>query len=277
MQKKLLPSLLIGAVLAAGVFLAVRYTSQVAERLSGAGALGGTPKLTFIKEPAVIPGLTLTTLDGRTLNSEDWRGKVTLINFWATWCPPCRQEIPDLIKLQDKYRDQLLIIGVSSDTGPTELVAKFAADYKMNYPIVMETEEIRRAFPGVYALPTSFFVDGDLKMVKKHVGLLNAAQTELEARYLAKLPVDAEVEHVAETRPTTLSDSAQATDVPGVALDTLTPGQKTAALKQLNEAMCDCGCGLTIAQCRINDPACTVSLPIAEKIVEDIRAGQSPE
>ena len=154
------------------------------------------------------------------------------------------------------------------------MVARFAAEHRMNYPIVMETPELQSAFSGVYALPTTFVVDGEMRMVKKHVGLLNPAETELETRYLAKLPVEADVEHKAASEAGTLDNQAQATDVPGLKLDTLSPTQKTAALKRLNEEKCDCGCGLTLAQCRINDPTCTVSLPIAEKIVAEALASQ---
>src|SRR4029078_10061431 len=120
-----------------GVF-AVRYTRRVNASLQAppAGA-----SVEFVKNPVAVPDLVLKTLDGRTLNSRDWKGKVTLVNFWATWCPPCREEIPDLIKLQHRYKDQLQIIGVSSDEGPVEEVAKFVAEHRMNYAIVMETPE----------------------------------------------------------------------------------------------------------------------------------------
>ena len=234
---------------------------------------GGKVKLTFIKDPGEVPSFVLKTIDGKTLDSNDFKEKVVLVNFWATWCAPCRDEIPDLIKLQNQYKDHLLVIGVSSDTAPGEVVARFVADHGMNYPIVMETEELGKLFPGIYALPTTFTIDRDMKMVQKHVGRLNAAQVELETRYLAKLelPANVEVETVAAGANGPLGDQAQATDVPGLKLDTLKPEQKIAALKRLNEEKCDCGCGLTVAQCRINDPSCAVSLPIAEKIVAEAR------
>jgi thiol-disulfide isomerase/thioredoxin len=262
------------AAIAAGAFYALQYTRRVSEQLTTAPASGGKAKVTFIKDPAAIPDLTIRTLDGRTLTAKDMAGKVTLVNFWATWCPPCRDEIPDLIKLQEQYKDRLLIIGVSSDEGPTEMVSRFAADFRINYPIVMETAELTQAFPGIYALPTTFVVDPDLRMVKKHVGRVNAGMIELETRVLLNLPVDADVVHASDAGPATLSNTAQATDVPGLSLETLTAEQKTAALKRLNSEPCTCGCGFTVAQCRINDSTCTVSLPIAEKIVEEIRAGR---
>ena len=144
----------------------------------------------------------MTTLDGRTDHEQgSWPGKSSLVNFWATWCPPCRAEIPDLVKLQEQYKDQLIVIGVSSDEGPTEMCREFAADFKINYPIVMETPELSAAFPGIFALPTTFVVGPDLKMMTKHVGQIRPAQIELETRVLAKLPVDADVEYEADSKP----------------------------------------------------------------------------
>ncbi len=253
-------------------FMAARYTRSVGEKLNAPGAGGSVAKVRFVQDPVPVPALSLKTLDGRQLESGDWKGKVTLVNFWATWCPPCREEIPDLIKLQERYKDHLQIIGVSADEGAVEDVAKFAAEHHMNYAIVMETPELTKAFPGVYALPTTFVIDQDVKMVQKHVGLLNPALVEQETRVLAKLDTSVEVERVKDDGQVLLSNAAQATDVPGLDLAKLTSAQKTAALKRLNEEQCTCGCGLTVAQCRINDPSCGVSLPIAEKIVADVKS-----
>lgn len=275
MNMKVLLGIVAVAALGLGGIMAVRYTRQVSEELIATPAPSGArPKISFIKDPIAIPELTMKTLDGRTITNKDLKGKVTLVNFWATWCPPCREEIPDLIKLQERYKEHLVIVGVSSDEGPTDMVARFGADHRMNYPIVMETPQLTKAFPGIYALPTTFIVDSDLKMVKKHVGRLNPAIVELETRVLAKLPVDAEVERIVDNTEAVLAGNAQATDVPGLNLDALTPSQRTSALKRLNEEKCTCGCGFTLAQCRINDSTCSVSLPIAEKIVAEIRGTQ---
>jgi thiol-disulfide isomerase/thioredoxin len=261
------------AALGIGGFVAARYVRQAGAGLGGAPTpqfdAGEKPTVRFVKNPVSVPDLTFKTLDGRTMNSRDWKGKVTLVNFWATWCPPCREEIPDLIKLQARYKDQLQIIGVSSDEGPVEEVAKFVAEHRMNYAIVMETPELTKAFPGIFALPTTFVIDQDGRIVQKHVGLLNPALVEQETRVLAKLDTSATVEWVEDKGEVLLANAAQATDVPGLALEKLTAGQRTTALKRLNEEPCTCGCGLTVAQCRINDPSCGISLPIAKKIVEE--------
>ena len=139
----------------------------------------------------------------------------------------------------------------------------------MNYPIVMSTPELEKIFTGIYALPTSFIVDRTQQIVQKHVGMLNASTTEAETRYLAGLDTNVSVEHVEDETKAMIRNAAQATKIPGVDLDKLSPAAKAAALKQLNTDTCTCGCGLTLAACRINDPGCNISLPLAQKIVAE--------
>ena len=224
----------------------------------------------LVADPTSLPALSMQTLDGRTITSEDLRGKVTLVNFWATWCGPCRAEIPDLIKLQERYPDQLQIIGVSADEGPIQVVEDFATEYAINYPIVMATPELSGAFPGVMALPTSFVVDPEGRVVQTHVGLINPGVLEQETRFLAALDSSITVDLVEEDLHGRLVNAAQATEIPGLDLTTLTPEQRTTALQRLNAEGCNCGCQLTLAQCRINDSACGFSLPLAEQVVAEI-------
>ena len=108
---------------------------------------GGPITVELLKEPQPIVDFTLTALDGRRLSSADWRGKVVVLNFWATWCGPCRAEIPDLVALQNKYGEQLVVVGISEDEGPVDVVRKFAADYKVNYPVAMTTPEMTKVTP----------------------------------------------------------------------------------------------------------------------------------
>src|SRR3954451_12500146 len=132
-------------------------------------ATEGTPTLALLKEPMDVAPFTVTDLDGKTVSIADLKGKVVLVNFWATWCPPCRAEIPDLVKLQEKYRDKLVILGISEDedASPQEVKA-FGAEQKMNYPIVMKTPELSKVFKGVSALPTTFVIDPEGKIRQRH-------------------------------------------------------------------------------------------------------------
>ena len=226
----------------------------------------------LVAEPAALPALSMHDLDGNVITGEDLRGKVALFNFWATWCGPCRAEIPDLIKLQERYPDQLQIIGVSTDEGPAEMVEAFAEEFGINYPIVMTTAELNNAFPGVMALPTSFMVDPDGRVVQSHVGLIHPGVLEQETRFLASLDTGISVDLVEQNQHARLVNAAHATEIPGLDLSGLTPEQRTVALQRLNEENCSCGCQLTLAQCRINDSACGISLPLAEQLVAEIVA-----
>ena len=229
--------------------------------------------LRFVDTPASVGSLTMQTIDGELLEMSDLRGKVVLVNFWATWCGPCREEIPYLARLTERYPEHLVVIGVSEDAGGVDMVEAFADQYGVNYPIVMSTPEIKRAFPGVFALPTSFVVDPDGQMVQTHVGLISPVILEQETRYLSSLSNNATVETVAASSQIRLANAAQATEIPGVDLSVLTSDQREEALRRLNADGCPCGCQLTLAQCRINDSSCGISPPIVEKIVAEIAAG----
>jgi len=225
--------------------------------------------LRFYKNPATMSDFTIRDLDGRTISFASLRGKVTLVNFWATWCGPCRAEIPDLVALQQKYRDQLQILGISEDEASPETVKQFAAKFNVNYPVAMVTPELEKLFGNVSALPTTFVIDRDGRVVQKHVGMLTKSITEAETRSLAGLPVQATIERVDQTQGLKLDNGAQATNIPGVDLSKLSTERRTELLQKLNSQPCTCGCDLTVARCRVDDPNCGVSLPLAKKIVAD--------
>lgn len=235
---------------------------------------GEAPTLALLKDPTAVPGFTVRDLDGKSISIADLRGKVVLVNFWATWCPPCRAEIPDLIALQEKYKDKLVVLGISEDEISPEEVKAFAVGQKMNYPVAMSTPELTKIFKGVAALPTTFVIDPEGNIQQRHVGMLHADTTELETQYLSGMIKNVKVERVEDESKALITAAAQAKEIPGVDLTKLTPEQRTAALKALNSENCTCGCELTLAACRINDPSCGVSLPIAQKLVERIARGE---
>lgn len=229
---------------------------------------GDPVTLKFFRNPAHVAAVTMQTLDGQTISSADWHGRVTIVNFWATWCGPCRAEIPDLVALQKKYGKYVQVVGISQDEAPADVVGQFAVDHAVNYPIVMSTPELSRAFPGINALPTSYILDREGRIVQKHVGMLTPTRTEQETRALAGLPVNAVIEEVDPVLRVALDEGAEVTDIPGVDLTTIPASRRSEALQKLNGETCTCGCELSVAKCRIDDPTCGVSLPIARRIVQ---------
>lgn len=225
------------------------------------------------RDPLAVAPFTVKDIEGRTHNSADWRGKVVLVNFWATWCGPCRTEIPQLIEMQEHYRDHLVVLGVSVDQAPVEAVKSFATELGINYPIVMVTAELEKLFPRPEAIPSLFVLDRESRLVQRHIGLNSAVMTEMEVRAAAGLSVNANIERVERFTGIQLDDTAQLTSVPGVDLASLTPERRAQALQKLNSVACTCGCDLTVAKCRIDDPSCATSLPIAKDIVDKARAG----
>jgi len=230
----------------------------------------------LVRDPSPAPPFLLTDLDGQPISTAAYRGKVVLINFWATWCPPCNEEIPEMIDLANKYKDTLQIIGVSMDDDPPSQVLAFARAKKMNYPIVMGSDKLSEEYGGVEALPTTFVLDTQGRVVQKHMGVYPPEVYDGEIRALLGMHVDAPVETFVDTGQIFLKNVARATSLPGVDFSGLAPGLKQIALKRLNSEMCTCGCKMTIAQCRVTDPDCATSKALAAKIVRQVRAEANP-
>jgi len=231
---------------------------------------GKLPSLYFAKDPEPVPPFLLRDLSGNVISTAALKGKVVILNFWATWCGPCREEIPEMIALQAQYKDQLQIIGLSEDEEPPALVAQFAKKAGINYPVVMASAALEKEYGGIAALPTSFLVNPDGRVVAKDVGVYPADYYDLQVRALAGLPVSAHIETFRDTGQIFLKNAASATELPGVSFAGLTPEQKKAALRELNSKSCNCGCQLTLAECRINDTSCPISTGLATKIVRNI-------
>jgi thiol-disulfide isomerase/thioredoxin len=137
---------------------------------------GPTPR---IAKSSPAPDFTLESLDGKNMRLSDLRGKAVLLNFWATWCGPCKIETPWLVELQNQYGSQgLQVIGVAMDDSGKEDIAKFAKDMGVNYPVLLGKEAVGDAYGGVPALPESFFIGRDGKIVDKIIGLKGKAEIE---------------------------------------------------------------------------------------------------
>ena len=125
------------------------------------------------------PDFTLESLDGQNMSLSDFRGKAVLLNFWATWCGPCKIEMPWFVDLQREYGPQgFQIVGVAMDDSSKEDIAKFAKEMGVNYPVLLGKEAVGEEYGGVPALPESFFIGRDGKIVDKIIGLRGRSEIE---------------------------------------------------------------------------------------------------
>jgi thiol-disulfide isomerase/thioredoxin len=117
------------------------------------------------------PAWTCANLDGQNIRSTNFAGKVIILDFWATWCGPCKAEIPDFIALQNKYgNDGLMIIGLSVDSGGSQLVRDFVRTNGINYTMLMANSAVQSGFGGISAIPTTFIIDRNNLLRAKYVG-----------------------------------------------------------------------------------------------------------
>jgi thiol-disulfide isomerase/thioredoxin len=117
------------------------------------------------------PGFALLDTKGKKIKLEDYRGKIVIIDFWATWCPPCRRGIPDLIKIQKEYKNKVAVIGISLDTDTKKDVIPFIKNEGINYPVVYANQKVVQEYGNVEAIPNSFVINKNGKIVNHHVGL----------------------------------------------------------------------------------------------------------
>ena len=131
------------------------------------------------------PDWQLSDVNGKSLRLADFKGKVVVLDFWATWCPPCRAEIPGLIAIQKKYADQgLSIIGVSVDEQGPKAVKPFIDRFAINYPVVMGDAKVLADYGGISLIPTTFVIDRAGNVVATHQGYTDQATFESEIRPL---------------------------------------------------------------------------------------------
>jgi thiol-disulfide isomerase/thioredoxin len=178
----------------AAVFLMVTTNfSGCHSRGASSGTTGQTVKADEQGNKPAAPDVTFKDLDGKDVSLASLKGKVVVVNFWATWCDPCREEIPWLIEFQQKYADKgFTILGVAMDEEGKPTVQPFVQTTPfnvnghpttMNYPILLGNDELADKFGGLLGMPTSFVISRDGKIAKKYIGLVNreALAKDIEA------------------------------------------------------------------------------------------------
>jgi len=127
---------------------------------------------------------TLTDMEGKPVQLASFKGRPLVLNFWATWCGPCKMEIPMFVAAEDKYKDQgFTVLGVSVDD-PAPALKKFAAEFKMNYPVLMANDPIQDAYGPIFAIPVSFFIKKDGTICKKHFGPVDEQEIDKDIQAL---------------------------------------------------------------------------------------------
>ena len=133
----------------------------------------------------IAPDFSLQTLDGKTMRLYDLRGKAVLLNFWATWCAPCRIEMPWFVELQKQYGPEgLQVVGVAMDDASPQEISDFAKEMGVNYPVLLGKEAVGEAYGGVQFLPENFYIDRNGKVVDRAFGLKGRGEIEDEIKQI---------------------------------------------------------------------------------------------
>ena len=180
-----------GAVaLALGLIWMAPGLGDTARRTNGRGdgdrSIPGDPDDAHRHRQAAPLHFTLKDMNGVDVKLATFKGKVILLNFWATWCGPCKAEIPSLVELQEQYGDDLVVLGFSVDD-PVEKMRPYAEEYKINYPLLVGNgrEDVQEAFGPLYGIPVSVIIDREGRIAKKHSGIASKAQFEREIKCAA--------------------------------------------------------------------------------------------
>jgi len=136
----------------------------------------------------LAPDFSIKDITGKTITLSDYRGKVVILDFWDTWCPPCRRGIPDFIDLYNEYKDSgFVIIGLAFGREGEQKVKDFVKEYGMNYPVVVATQEVGEAYGPIRSIPTAFIISKKGEVMKRYVGLRPKSEFEHDIQYLLNL------------------------------------------------------------------------------------------
>ncbi len=253
-------------VIIAGLYLADHY--WVSPSL---GNHGKRAKAAYLMAPA----FTLTALGGRKVSLDDYRGKVVLLNFWATDCGYCRDGTPGFVEMQRRYGPQgFQIIGISMDES-FDPVKSFDSEFHVDYPVVLGNAKLAELYGGIFGLPTSFLVGRDGRIYDEVPGEVDRARWEREIEeLLAQSPgaADPAFQAAGESAQINVETPTEMdSEIPGLNLTGLNKWQLALLKDALSSETCACGCAITVMQCRTTDRLCATSRDMAKAELENLR------
>ncbi|MGH9357624.1 MAG: TlpA family protein disulfide reductase [Terriglobia bacterium] len=220
----------------------------------------------------LAPQFSLTDVFGHKLSLADYRGKVVLLDFWATWCGPCRMEIPGFIQMQRQYGSEgFQVIGISMDDSVPPVLA-FYKQFNMNYPVAMGNSQLAGLYGGIIGLPTTFLIGRDGRIYDKVPGAVDEQRFVVEIKNLLASPAGAaaaKFRPAGESAPIDVETPAEVnSQVPGVDLTKLSATDVAQYEKALAAKACDCGCKRSVLECRRTDPGCSESRDLAKAALD---------
>jgi len=271
-KSKLFAGALLAVVLVVGLYYINRYWIAPAVRAQTKGN----------ENHPLAPDFSVTDITGKQLKLSDYKGKVVVLDFWATWCGPCQLEVPNFVELQKHYASQgFTMIGISIDDSPESLV-EFYKRLQMNYPVAIGNERLGELYGGLPGLPTTFVIGRDGRIYAKHVGAYDPRVFEEEVKTLLAASAGDEVKDfhqggpIFEDNKIVLGNPAAIdSEVPGIDLTKLTADQKEAYKKLLEGQQCPCGCKYNLLKCRQVDRQCALSRKLAQDQLDAFLKGKS--
>ena len=191
MRRNLLVLVVVALVVSAMIMFGAHRARYRASTAAEGGSLGPGENV-----GKLAPDFELVALNGSNVKLSSYRGKGVLVNFWATWCGPCKLEMPWLVELQNKYQQQgFEVVGISMDDGGKDAVEKFTKEMGVNYTIVLGKDTVADAYGGIMGLPTTFFIDRNGRIVEQASGLIGKGDIEDSIKKTLRVPSISEGAH----------------------------------------------------------------------------------